>query len=892
MQFDSQKTLRTLEVEGRRYDYYSLAAAEQSGLGPVSRLPCTLKVVLENLLRQHAEGTASAEHVQALAAWLKTRSSESEIGFKPARVLMPDSSGIPLLGDMAAMRDAMARLGGDPRRINPATPVDFIVDHSVMVDHSGTADAAERNTRIECQRNAERYAFLRWGARAFGNLRLVPPGSGICHQINLEYLARVVWTREGNGHTLAYPDSVLGMDSHTPMINGLGIVGWGVGGLEGGAAALGEPVAMLIPEVVGCRLSGEPAPGVTATDVVLTVTQVMRRRKVLGKFVEFSGPGVEQLALPDRATLANMTPEYGATMGYFPVDRETLRYLALTGREAHQLALIEAYAHAQGLWRDATTPVPDYSETIEINLDEIEPSVAGPRRPHERVPLAAAPKAFAGAFPANGRSVPVAGAEFSLKNGDVVIAAITSCTNTSNPMVMVGAGLLARNAVAKGLKTKPWVKTSLSPGSRVVAEYLARSGLQQALDALGFHLAGFGCMTCMGNSGPLAAPLAEAIEKNDLAAVAVLSGNRNFEGRIHPQARANFLASPPLVVAYALTGSILADLTREPLGADRDGRPVYLKDLWPDPDEIRKVIEGTLSPELFRARYANLFEGSPEWRAIEGGGGTTCRWDPASTFTRRPPFFDDMRAAPDPVTDIAGARVLAMFGDMLTTDHISPIGAIPATTPAGEFLISLGIAPEDFNNYASRRLNHDVMIRGTFANIRLRNEMVPGVEGGYTRHMPDGEQMTIFDAATRYRKGNVPLVVVAGGEYGAGSSRDWAAKGTRLLGVRAVIAESFERIHRSNLVGMGVLPLQFAQGATRKTLGLDGSELFDITGLAGGLAARATVTCTIRRAGGASVVVPLTVRLDTRQEVEYYRHGGILHHVLRQRLTHEKGPNP
>ncbi|OGA37896.1 MAG: aconitate hydratase 1 [Betaproteobacteria bacterium RIFCSPLOWO2_12_FULL_62_13] len=887
MQFDGKRTLHEIKINGASYDYYSLPAAEAAGLSGVARLPYTLKIVLENLIRQQAEGTASSEDVNAVLEWLRARTSEHEIGFKPARVLMPDSSGIPLLGDMAAMRDAMARLDGDPRRLNPLTPVDFIVDHSVMVDEYGNAGAMVRNMALELARNRERYEFLRWGSRAFEQLKVIPPGTGICHQINLEHLARVVWTREHGGRVLALPDSVIGMDSHTPMINGLGIVGWGVGGVEGGVAALGEPVAMLIPEVVGCRVTGKRRPGVTATDIVLTITHLMRRHKVIGKFIEFFGPGVDELTLPDRATIANMTPEYGATVGYFPVDAETLRFLRLTGRDAQQVALVEAYCKAQGLWRDAGTAVPDYTAVVEIDLGAVEPSVAGPRRPNERVPLPQAPQTFRGAYPGNANAVAVKGADFRLHSGDVVIAAITSCTNTSNPAVMIGAGLLARNARARGLKSKPWVKTSLSPGSRVVSDYLAGSGLNQPLEELGFHLTGYGCMTCMGNSGPLADPVALAIEEGELAAVAVLSGNRNFEGRIHPSVRANFLASPPLVVAYALAGSILKDVSSEPLGEDRAGRPVYLRDLWPEDEEVRRIVEKTLTPEVFRSRYEKTAEDGAKWAGGTTAAATLFSWNPGSTFIRRPPFFDDVEAEPAPVQDIRGARMLAMFGDMLTTDHISPIGAIPAKSPAGRYLQSLGIAPEDFVNYASRRLNHDVMTRGTFANLRIRNELTPNVEGSWTRHVPSGEEMSIFDAAERYRGEGVPLIVIAGSEYGAGSSRDWAAKGTRLLGVRAVIAESFERIHRSNLVGLGVLPLQLVDGATRKTLKLDGSEVFDITGLEAGITPRMDVSCIITRANGRRETIRLRSRLDTRAEVEYYHHGGIFHYVLRRLIKEE-----
>jgi aconitate hydratase len=869
---DGRATRRALNgtLDGA-FDFYSLEAAEALGLAGVSRLPCSLKVMLENVLRQHAEGRSDRSDIAAVAGWLATRRAEREIAFRFTRVLMPDSSGVPLLGDLAAMRDAMIRLGGEPKRLNPSVPVDLVVDHSVMVDAYGVADAVSRNQALELKRNAERYAFLRWGAQAFGNLRIVPPGNGILHQINLEHLARVVWTADG----VAYPDSVLGMDSHTAMINSLGILGWGVGGLEGGAGALGESVAMLVPEVIGCRLVGKPRPGVTSTDIVLTVTQTLRRHKVVDKFVEYFGPGVAELSLPDRATIANMSPENGATMGFFPVDPETLRYLRLTGRDEAQVALVEAYCKAQGLWRDAGTPPAEFTAIVEIDLSSVEPSVAGPSRPQDRVPLHEAPSAFRNLVP-----------KPKGKDGDVVIAAITSCTNTSNPSVMIGAGLLARNAVARGLKVRPGIKTSLSPGSRVVADYLAKSGLQDSLDALGFQPTGFGCMTCMGNSGPLPPELAEAIEAHGVTAVAVLSGNRNFEGRIHPAVRANFLASPPLVVAYALAGSVLLNLEREPLGTGADGRPVYLRELWPDGDEIRRVIDKVLTPSLYRSRYATLLDGTPEWRALKGKTGTTYAWSPGSTFIRRPPFFDDMEAKPPAPADIRGARVLGVFGDMFTTDHISPIGVISKGTPAAEYLRSLGVAPADFVNYAARRLNHDVMIRGTFANVRVRNEMTPGFEGSSTVHHPSAERLSIHAAAERYRAEGVPLVVIAGAEYGAGSSRDWAAKGTRLLGVRAVIAESFERIHRSNLVGMGVLPLQFPAGVTRKTLALRGDEIIDISGAP---APRGELDCTITRADGSRTKVKLLSRLDTRRDVEYFCHGGLLHHVLRHRLSNE-GP--
>ena len=876
MTIDARATRRELRVGGSAFDYYSIGAAEELGLAGVSRLPFSLKVVLENVLRQHGEGRSDGSDIGAVAGWLATRRAEREIAFRFTRVLMPDSSGVPLLGDLAAMRDATIRLGGDPKRLNPSVPVDLVVDHSVMVDAYGTPDAALRNQALELQRNAERYAFLRWGGQAFANLRIVPPGNGICHQVNLEYLARVVWSSGG----VVYPDSVLGMDSHTAMINSLGILGWGVGGLEGGAGALGESIAMLVPEVVGVRLVGKLKPGVTATDLVLTLTQTLRRHKLVDKFVEYFGPGVAELALPDRATISNMSPENGATMGFFPVDAETLRYLRLTGRDEAQVALVEAYCKAQGMWRDAQTPVPEFTDILEVDLSTIEPSVSGPSRPQDRVPLAEAPSVFK-KFLGKGVSQKPA-----LQDGDVVIAAITSCTNTSNPAVMIGAGLLARNAVARGLKPRPWVKTSLSPGSRVVADYLEKSGLQQPLDALGFQPAGYGCMTCMGNSGPLPSEVDEAIKAGGLTTVAVLSGNRNFEGRVHPAVRAAFLASPPLVVAYALAGSVLVDLASEPLGEDAQGRPVYLRDVWPERGEIDSVIAQTINPSLYRERYAAIGEGSPQWRALGTGTGTTFAWNEKSTFIRRPPFFDEMRAEPEEPGDIRGARVLGMFGDMLTTDHISPIGVISKGTPAAEYLGSLGIAPRDFVNYAARRLNHDVMIRGTFASTRLRNEMTPDVEGSATVHYPGGERMPFHAAASLYRDEGVPLVVIAGAEYGAGSSRDWAAKGTRLLGVRAVIAESFERIHRSNLVGMGVLPLQFAAGVTRKTLALNGDEVIDVAGINGTLAPRSELECTITRSDGRRQRLRLLARLDTRREADYFRHGGLLHYVVRRRLSH------
>ena len=882
--FDSTRIVSELEVDSRRYAYYSLPAAEARGLPGIAQLPYVLKVLLENQLR-HGAGAGDASRAWGFVDWLKAGKSAQETEFRPARMMIPDSSGFPLLGDMAAMRDAMTRLGGDPQRINPSVPIDFIIDHGIAVDHAGTADAAQRNLALEIARSRERFEFIRWGQQAFDNLRLIPPGSGICHQISIEHLARVVWAEERDGRTLAYPESLLGMDSHTAMINCLGIVGWGVGGLEGGTAALGEAMVIQIPEVVGCRLTGRLKPGVTATDLVLTLTQLMRRHNVVGKVVEFFGAGVDELALPDRATVSNMTPEYGANMGFFPVDAETLRFLRLTGREAHQVALVEAYCKAQGLWRDAGTPIPQYSTVVEIDLGAVEPSAAGPQRPNQRVALGGIPAAFDAVYPGDKHKAAAHGTNGPLGNGDIVLAAITSCTNTSNPSVMVAAGLLARNAVAKGLASKPWVKTSFSPGSLAVSEYLTRSGLQRSLDALGFNVVGYGCMTCMGNSGPLRDEITQTIRDNRLAVAAVLSGNRNFEGRIHPSVAANFLMSPPLVVAYALAGSVNVDLSREPLGTGSDGSPVFLKDIWPDASEIKQVMDATLSPELFRSRYLHLTEGPPEWQAIPSSSGKLYSWAPASSFVRRPPFFDDMAREPAPVAQIRGARILAMFGDMLTTDHISPIGTISDGTPSAQYLESLGIGASDFVSYAARRLNHDVMIRGTFANIRIRNELVPGREGSVTRHFPSGDIVSIFEAAERYRADHVPLVIVAGAEYGAGSSRDWAAKGTRLLGVRAVIAESFERIHRSNLIGMGVLPLQFTGGVTRKTLKLDGSERFDIDELARDRALGQELRCIVTRSDGSSERITLVARLDTLQEVEYYFHGGTFQFVIRNRLA-------
>ena len=890
---DSLNTLRTLTVGGRAYDYFSLPAAAAAGLGDAARLPFSLKVLLENLLRFEDGRAVTLDDVRALAGWAETRRGGREIGYRPARVLMQDFTGVPALVDLAAMRAAMARLGGDADRIEPLTPVDLVIDHSVTVDRFGTAGAFKENVALEMARNRERYAFLRWGQQAFENLRVVPPGTGICHQVNLEYLSQVVWTAEADGTALAYPDTLVGTDSHTTMVGGLAVLGWGVGGIEAEAAMLGQPLSMLLPEVVGFRLAGRLREGATATDLVLTVTQMLRAHGVVGKFVEFHGPGLDELGLADRATIANMAPEYGATCGFFPIDRETIDYLAASARAPARVALVEAYARAQGLWRDADTPDPLFTDTLALDLGAVEPSIAGPRRPQDRIRLSDAAPAFARALGATfgvaegerGKRVAPAGNDHDLDHdlghGAVAIAAITSCTNTSNPDVMVGAGLLARNAVARGLRVKPWVKTSLAPGSQVVSDYLARAGLQDSLDALGFHLVGYGCTTCIGNSGPLAPPVAEAVEEGGLVVCAVLSGNRNFEGRISPQVRANYLASPLLVVAYALAGTMARDLATEPLGSGRDGAPVYLKDVWPAAAEIRETVRRAIDPAMFRARYGDVFAGDSAWQAIPVPAGRTYAWDEGSTYVKHPPYFAGMTREPAPLADIEGARILCLLGDSITTDHISPAGAIGAATPGGAWLLERQVAREDFNAYGARRGNHEVMMRGTFANLRLRNELAPGTEGGVTRHMPDGAEMPVFDAAMAYRAEGVPLVVVAGKEYGTGSSRDWAAKGTRLLGVRAVIAESFERIHRANLVGMGVLPLEFTGGETRKTLALDGGVCIDIEGAAAGITPGMALRCRLRRADGQAHETTLRCRIDTADEADYYRHGGILPYVLR-----------
>ncbi len=909
---DTFRSRKTLQVAGKVYEYFSLPDAEKNGLAGISTLPFSMKVLLENLLRFEDGRSVTAEDIQAMRAWLQDRRSDREIAYRPARVLMQDFTGVPAVVDLAAMRDAMGALGGDPRKINPLVPVDLVIDHSVMVDSFGTPLAFERNVELEYQRNRERYEFLRWGSEAFDNFRVVPPGTGICHQVNLEYLAQTVWTKTvttPDGQiTQAFPDTLVGTDSHTTMVNALAVLGWGVGGIEAEAAMLGQPISMLIPEVVGFRLTGRLAEGVTATDLVLTVTQMLRKKGVVGKFVEFYGPGLNHLSVEDRATIANMAPEYGATCGFFPIDADTITYLRATGREEDRIALVEAYAKAQGMWRDAATPDPVFTSTLELDLAGVEPSLAGPRRPQDRVSLAGAAASFmnaladirnykpgseqaamlaegGGAVPELEKTAQVEGANYTLTDGDVVIAAITSCTNTSNPSVLIGAGLLARNARARGLTVKPWVKTSFAPGSQVVTDYMEKSGLQADLDALGFGLVGYGCTTCIGNSGPLPEPISKAIQEHDLVVAAVLSGNRNFEGRVNPDVRANYLASPPLVVAYAIAGSMRQDLTREPLGIGSDGAPVYLRDIWPSSAEIADIIRRTINPQMFKERYANVFKGDARWQALGAGARSlTYNWNSASTYVQNPPFFEDLKGTPAPIGDIVNARILGLFLDSITTDHISPAGSISKTGPAGQYLIRHGVTIADFNSYGARRGNHEVMMRGTFANIRIKNQMVPGVEGGITIHYPSGEQMPIYEAAMRYRAEGVPLVVFAGKEYGTGSSRDWAAKGTRLLGVRAVIAESFERIHRSNLVGMGVLPLVFENGLTWQSLGLKGSETVTIRGLTG-LSPQQIVMAHIAYPDGSSQDVPLRCRIDTLDELNYFNSGGILHYVLRNLAT-------
>ncbi|HEX8418253.1 MAG TPA: aconitate hydratase AcnA [Methylobacterium sp.] len=891
---DSFRSRQTLTVGDKSYAYYSIPHAEKAGLADATALPFSMKVILENLLRYEDERSVKKADIEATVAWLGNLGKvETEIAFRPSRVLMQDFTGVPAVVDLAAMRDAMVALGGDPQKINPLVPVDLVIDHSVIVDEFGTPKALAENVALEYERNGERYTFLKWGQSAFDNFSVVPPGTGICHQVNLEFLSQTVWTKTEDGTELAYPDSLVGTDSHTTMVNGLAVLGWGVGGIEAEAAMLGQPLSMLIPEVVGFKLSGKLPEGTTATDLVLTVTQMLRKKGVVGKFVEFYGPGLDDMAVADRATISNMAPEYGATCGFFPIDQKTIDFLTVTSRTDERIALVEAYAKAQGMWRDAQTPDPVFTDTLELDMGEVRPSLAGPKRPQDRVLLDGAKPGFAGSMETEFRRAadiakryPVEGANFDIGHGDVVIAAITSCTNTSNPSVMIGAGLLARNAVAKGLRSKPWVKTSLAPGSQVVAEYLEKAGLQQPLDALGFNLVGFGCTTCIGNSGPLPPAISKAINDNDVVAAAVLSGNRNFEGRVNPDVRANYLASPPLVVAYALAGSMQIDITTEPLGMGSDGKPVYLADIWPTSAEVQQFIEANITSALFKSRYADVFGGDHYWKAVQVTEAETFAWDSTSTYVQNPPYFEGMQKTPAPVTDIVDARILGLFLDSITTDHISPAGNIRAASPAGAYLQEHQVRVQDFNQYGTRRGNHEVMMRGTFANIRIKNQMVRDetgqvVEGGWTLFQPSGERMFIYDAAQKYAEQGTPLVVFAGKEYGTGSSRDWAAKGTKLLGVRAVVAESFERIHRSNLVGMGIVPLVFQGETSWASLGLKGDETVSLLGLSGDLKPRQTMIAKITSADGTSQEVPLTCRIDTLDELEYFRNGGILPYVLR-----------
>jgi aconitate hydratase len=899
MEQDYFQTRDILKTSHANYIIYRLSKLEQAGLTRLDRLPFSIRVMLETVLRQCNEREITRQDVINLAGWKPRMEPRPTLPYRPARVVMQDFTGVPAVVDLAAMRSAMARLGGDPKKINPVVPVDLVIDHSVQVDFFAIPDALARNAEIEFQRNRERYEFLHWGQKVFDNFRVVPPATGIVHQVNLEFLAAVVMAKEVNGEHLAFPDTLVGTDSHTTMINGLGVVGWGVGGIEAEAAMLGQPIDLVTPDVVGFKLYGELRDGVTATDLTLTVTQMLRRKGVVEKFVEFFGPGLGSMSLPDRATIANMAPEYGATIGFFPVDDETLRYLRLTGRSEQVVERVERYCKEQGLFHTPDAPEPEFTDTLELDLGTVEPSLAGPKRPQDRIPLSEMKSAFHTALTAPTRErgfelnaeqleqkgvMGTNGGSVQMGHGAVVIAAITSCTNTSNPTVMIGAGLVAKKAVERGLKVKPYVKTSLAPGSRVVSEYLKNAGLIEPLAELGFNVVGYGCTTCIGNSGPLPGEVVKAITSADLVAAAVLSGNRNFEGRIHPYVRANYLASPPLVVAFALAGSVDVDLSTEPLGEDRDGKPVYLREIWPSRSEIQDAISRAINPEIFKEKYANVFSGNPTWNAIQGGDEELYSWDPNSTYIQEPPFFVDLTPEPAPVQDIQAARVLALLGDSITTDHISPAGAIAPDGPAGKYLIEHGVARRDFNSYGSRRGNDRVMTRGTFANIRLKNRLAPGTEGGVTVHLPDGEGMSIFDAAMQYRQEGVPLIVLAGKEYGTGSSRDWAAKGTLLLGVKAVIAESFERIHRSNLVGMGVLPLQFEEGEGVESLGLDGKETYTIEGLSDGLAPNSQLVVRASKRDGSQVVFKVRVRLDTEVEAAYYRNGGILHTVLRDML--------
>ncbi|WP_426959444.1 aconitate hydratase AcnA [Muricoccus radiodurans] len=872
----------TMSVGDRAYRFFRLDALRSLPGSDLDRLPIPLKILLENLLRHEDGETVTAEDIANLAGWPSNPNRGGEIAYFPVRVLMPDSSGIPLMADLTAMRDAMRRMGGDPRAVNPVIPVDMVVDHSVTAEFSGSPDAYDRNLELEYRQNHERYSFLKWCAEHYDRYRVLPPGHGILHQINLEHLTRPIWSAPIGNETYAFPDTLVGMDSHTPMINAAGVLGWGVGGIEAGSAMLGQPISLAIPEVVGCHLYGKRRPGVTSTDLVLAITQALRAMRVVGKLVDFTGPGAAALSLTDRATIANMAPEYGATMGFFAIDEETLRYLRMTGRSEADVALAEAYAKAQGMWGgEARDTV--YNDRISIDLGAVEPAMAGPRRPQDRHRLSAVPASFRDAFPARPAS-PAPHGERAMRDGDVIIASITSCTNTSNPSVLMAAGLLARNAAARGLRPKPWVKTSLSPGSRVVADYLEAAGLRAPLDALGFHIVGYGCMTCAGGSGSVAPAVEEAVAAEDLVVSVVLSSNRNFEGRIHPLAKAAYIGSPPLVIAYALAGSVLTDLEADPLGHDRSGQPVHLRDLWPDDAEIENLVRQHVTPDLFRRRYGTGFEPDRFWQAMSGQSDEVFHWDPASDYLVRNPFFDDLPENPRDASDITGARALLILGDSVNTDHISPAGAIWSSSAAATYLRSRGVGPKDFHSFLSRRGNHHVMMRGAWANRLLRNEMLPDMEGGHARHIPSGEVMSVFDAAARYRSEDVPVIVVAGAEYGSGSSRDWAAKGANLLGVRAVLAESFERIHRSNLVGMGVLPLQFPDGVTRRTLGLDGSERFDILGLAPRITPKSQATLRITKSDGSSQGVTVLCRLDTAREIDWYLNGGVLQYVFRNLL--------
>jgi aconitate hydratase len=887
MSQNTYQSKTTLDVDGKQYDYYSLPLAAKK-LGNIDRLPFSLKVLLENLLRYEDNNTVTSADIQAFVQWLKDKRSDREIAYRPARVLMQDFTGVPAVVDLAAMRDAMQKLGGDPEKINPHSPVDLVIDHSVQVDEFGTQIALRDNTKIEMERNVERYEFLRWGQSAFNNFGVVPPGTGICHQVNLEFIAKVVWQSTENGRTVAYPDTLVGTDSHTTMINGLGVLGWGMGGIEAEAAMLRQPVSMLIPEVVGMKLFGQLPEGATATDLVLTVTQMLRKHGVVGKFVEFYGPGLHNLSLPDRATIANMAPEYGATCGFFPVDEETLNYLRLSGRSEETVALAEAYSKAQGMWHEANSADPIFSSQLELDLSKVEPCLAGPKRPQDRVALPKVSSVFLEAqkeFTRDGDEAKTVAttAGFDMHHGDVVIAAITSCTNTSNPSVMVAAGLVAKKAIEKGLTVKPWVKTSLAPGSKVVTDYLVKTDLLNYLDKLGFNVVGYGCTTCIGNSGPLPDAVETAIKEGDLTACAVLSGNRNFEGRVHPLVKANWLASPPLVVAYALAGNINVDLTKDAIGTDAQGKAVYLKDIWPSNAEIANAV-ATISAKMYREQYSDVFTGNQAWNDLPVAKGKTYQWNPNSTYVRLPPFFAGLKPEIPVKKPIMGARLLAILGDSVTTDHISPAGNIKADSPAGKYLKEHNVLPKDFNSYGARRGNHEVMMRGTFANIRIRNEMVPGTEGGISKHYPEGTIMPIFDVSMKYQAEKTPLVIVAGKEYGTGSSRDWAAKGPMLLGVRAVIAESFERIHRSNLIGMGILPLQFKDAMTRKTLNLVGDEVFDIPQLSNSLKTQSDVEVVIHYANGEKKTITALCRIDTQNEMEYYFNEGILQYVLRNML--------